>query len=76
MTKLWKGGGQMEELTQITTVDDNEFYQTLRSYIVEAQKKIYVAVNDAMVTAYWKIGRDINILDSEKFVCSSSCPFP
>lgn len=50
----------MEKLTKITTMDENEFYQTLRSYVVEAQKKIYVAVNDAMVTAYWKIGRDIH----------------
>lgn len=44
----------------VPVVDENEFYQNLRSYIVTAQKKIYAAVNDAMVTAYWKIGRDIH----------------
>lgn len=46
----------------ITTRETNEeqFYQTLRSYVIDAQKKIYVAVNAAMVTAYWKIGHDIH----------------
>ena len=41
-------------------VDEEQFYKTLRSYVVDAQRKIYLAVNDAMVTAYWKIGRDIH----------------
>ena len=36
-----------------------DFYNTLRSYVIDAQRKIYTAVNAAMVTAYWKIGHDI-----------------
>ena len=46
---------------QDAVVDENKFYENLRSYIVTAQKKIYAAVNSAMVTAYWQIGRDIHI---------------
>ncbi len=41
-------------------LNEEQFYQTLRSYVIDAQKKIYVAVNSAMVTAYWKIGHDIH----------------
>ena len=48
-------------IPQDTVVDENIFYENLRSYIVTAQKKIYAAVNSAMVTAYWQIGRDIHI---------------
>lgn len=48
-----------------TVVDENKFYENLRSYIVTAQKKIYAAVNSAMVTAYWQIGRDIHIACGE-----------
>lgn len=42
------------------TISEEDFYQTLRSYVIDAQKKIYAAVNAAMVTAYWKIGHDIH----------------
>ena len=36
-----------------------ETYETVRNYIVEAQGKIYKAVNSAMVIAYWNIGKKI-----------------
>ena len=36
-----------------------ETYETVRNYIVEAQGKIYKAVNAAMVIAYWNIGKKI-----------------
>ena len=42
------------------TINEEQFYQTLRSYVIDSQKKIYAAVNAAMVTAYWKIGHDIH----------------
>ena len=34
-------------------------YETIRNYVVEAQKKVYFAVNSAMVEAYWNIGKAI-----------------
>lgn len=49
-----------KELITTNTINEELFYQTLRSYVIDAQKKIYVAVNAAMVTAYWKIGHDIH----------------
>ena len=48
-----------EIIVNTAEVNEDQFYGALRSYVVEAQKKIYAAVNTAMVTAYWKIGRDI-----------------
>lgn len=54
-------GNQKNELAASEQViDEEQFYSTLRSYVVDAQEKIYRAVNDAMVTAYWKIGKDIH----------------
>ena len=32
---------------------------TVRGYIINAQKQVYSAVNSAMVTAYWNIGKQI-----------------
>ena len=32
-------------------------YLSIRGYVIDAQKQIYSAVNSAMVTAYWEIGR-------------------
>lgn len=47
-------------------MDDHELelhssqtYQTIRASIVEAQHRLYSAVNTAMVTAYWEIGEQI-----------------
>lgn len=39
--------------------DDQKTYSTVRGYIIEAQKQVYSAVNSAMVTAYWNIGKQI-----------------
>ena len=36
-----------------------ETYDTVRSYIIEAQGEIYKAVNSAIVIAYWNIGKKI-----------------
>jgi hypothetical protein len=35
-------------------------YQTIRGYVVEAQRQVRVAVNSAMVEAYWRIGEAIS----------------
>ncbi len=37
-----------------------ETYKTVRGYVVEAQTKVSKAVNSAMVTAYWNIGKKIH----------------
>ena len=34
-------------------------YKAIRGYIIDAQKHVYSAVNYAMVTAYWNIGKEI-----------------
>ena len=39
--------------------DDQKTYSTVRGYIIAAQKQVYSAVNSAMVTAYWNIGKQI-----------------
>ena len=39
--------------------ENQETYETVREYIVAAQKQVNVAVNSAMVTAYWNIGKKI-----------------
>lgn len=34
-------------------------YLSIRGYVIDAQKQVYSAVNNAMVTAYWNIGKAI-----------------
>ncbi len=36
-----------------------EVYTSVRSYVINAQNKVYSAVNSAMVLAYWEIGEQI-----------------
>lgn len=38
-------------------------YNTVRGYVVKAQRQIYSAVNSAMVVAYWSIGKTSNIVN-------------
>ncbi len=45
---------------QTTSENSSETaYKTIRNYVVEAQNKVYYAVNSAMVEAYWNIGKAI-----------------
>lgn len=37
--------------------NDNDVYQSIRSIIVDAQHRVYKAVNFTMVMAYWNIGK-------------------
>ena len=32
-------------------------YISVRGYVIDAQRQVYSAVNTAMVTAYWNIGK-------------------
>lgn len=41
------------------TKSTEQLYSSIRGCIVSAQQKIYSAVNSAMVSAYWEIGRRI-----------------
>ena len=53
-----------KDIIEIPNSDGNknvvtDTYRTVRSYIVEAQSQVTKAVNFAMVTAYWNIGKKI-----------------
>lgn len=39
--------------------ENQSTYDTVRGYIIAAQKQVYSAENSAMVTAYWNIGKQI-----------------
>ena len=40
-------------------------YRSIRGYMIEAQRQVYTAVNAAMVTAYWNIGKALYELCGE-----------
>ena len=44
---------------QINKCQEKDIYQEIRGYVIDAQKKVYSAVNSAMITAYWNIGKQI-----------------
>lgn len=44
----------MEKMAQ-----SEDAYRSIRGYVVDAQRQVYSAVNSAMVTAYWNIGKAI-----------------
>ena len=39
------------------TLQSEDAYRSIRGYVIETQRQVYTAVNVAMVTAYWKIGK-------------------
>lgn len=39
--------------------NENHVYNSVRSFVVEARREIYKSVNEAMVLAYWNIGKTI-----------------
>ena len=53
----------MEKLMKQESIPDvpqsEDAYRSIRGYVIEAQGQVYTAVNAAMVTAYWKIGKSI-----------------
>ena len=42
-----------------STPHSEDAYRSIRGYVIEAQRQVYTAVNAAMVTAYWNIGKAI-----------------
>ena len=63
----WKGRAAMSEHGMIGSHNElapdpantENTYQTIRGYVIDAQRKVYAAVNSAMVGAYWNIGKEI-----------------
>lgn len=53
----------MSDLTENKILPDGtnseDTYRSIREYVINAQKHVYSAVNAAMVTAYWNIGKEI-----------------
>ena len=48
----------MDTSEQFSQIPENTYY-VIRTSLVQAQQKLTSAVNSAMVTAYWEIGREI-----------------
>ena len=59
--------------TKITSENASETYSKIRNSIIAAQKRIYTAVNSAMVQAYWEIGEQIYIACGENDRAESPC---
>ncbi len=56
----------MKEKNLVSTKENQEkTYQSIRGFVIDAQQKIYSAVNTAMVIAYWEIGEQIYIACGE-----------
>ena len=53
MDELMKGENSLSD------PQPEDAYRSIRGYVIEAQRQVYTAVNVAMVTAYWKIGKSI-----------------
>lgn len=43
----------------IQDMQSEDTYHSIRRYVIDAQQQVYTAVNTAMVTAYWNIGKVI-----------------
>lgn len=41
-------------------VPQSQVYESIRAALADARTKVYSAINSAMVTAYWEIGREIS----------------
>ena len=51
---------KLEKITlKISDEETEKTYKTVRGYVIDAQDKIYSSVNNAMVQAYWNIGKEI-----------------
>lgn len=51
---------ELEKTTlEISDEETEKTYKTVRGYVIDAQDKIYRSVNNAMVQAYWNIGKEI-----------------
>jgi len=51
--------GKIEERPSTSAQFDTEIYDSIRAALTEARASVIVAVNSAMVSVYWEIGRQI-----------------
>lgn len=58
MNEIDKKSGQPANVNKSAQIED--VYQQVRGYVVNAQRKVYKAVNSAMVEAYWQIGKAVH----------------
>ncbi|MCD7775287.1 MAG: DUF1016 N-terminal domain-containing protein [Clostridiales bacterium] len=59
----------MNKITELENAEKDaqqeNAYLSIRGYVVNAQRQVYSAVNNAMVDAYWNIGKSIYELCGE-----------
>lgn len=49
------------EIQKITSdASESQIYESIRTALAEARTRVFNAINSAMVTAYWEIGREIS----------------
>lgn len=56
---------EIKDISDITSVENEQTYTTIRNSVISAQSKIYTAVNSAIVQAYWEIGEQIYLACGE-----------
>lgn len=49
----------MDNQIEKLNTNSEKIYTSIRSYVINAQSRVYSAVNSAMVLAYWEIGEQI-----------------
>ena len=49
----------MDTPVQLSQASENT-YHVIRASLVKAQRRLTSAVNSAMVTAYWEVGRELS----------------
>ena len=61
---------------KIANINNNseDIYSSIRSSVINAQNRVYSAVNSAMVIAYWEIGEQIYKACGEND--RAECPAP
>ena len=56
---------EIDNILASSSADSEQTYTVIRNSLINAQSKIYTAVNSAMVEAYWEIGEQIYIACGE-----------
>ena len=55
----WNGSGKLNEVQPSAAEGFRDVYERIKAILAEARSTWYCAINTAMVTAYWEIGRTI-----------------
>ena len=50
---------KISDAVEIVESVEKELYKKIRAYIAAARTKVYTVANEAMVKAYWNVGREI-----------------